>query len=206
MLFRLLSGSAAPAQSGAGDAPPKQPVGGILLVRAEPARYEHRGAHGKAERERVDHEANHRGVGERGEPPLPDERPHDEHVHDLVGGLKQVCPELRQREAREVGSRAATQEVYFPHWVFLCTIETKRTAAAKPRPLGSKRAHATKHPKSAGRHRAQVVPSAPRDFLPNITGSGSDLELTNLEVQGKPFLPIFLGEFYPLRVPSATKA
>ena len=31
MLFRLLSGSAAPAQSGAGEARPKQPVGGASL-------------------------------------------------------------------------------------------------------------------------------------------------------------------------------
>lgn len=121
-----------------------RPSGTVLLARAEPARDEYRGPDGEAERERVGHEADHRGVGERGEPPLPDERPHDEHVHDLVDGLKQVGAERRQREAREVGGRAAAQEVYFPHCIFLCTIETKRAAAAKPWPPGSNRARTKK--------------------------------------------------------------
>ena len=70
------------------------------------------GTQGESERERVGHEANHRGVGERGEPPLLDERPYDEHVYDLADGLKQVGAERWQCEAREVSSRTATQEVY----------------------------------------------------------------------------------------------
>ena len=119
---------------------PLRAGGAVPLARAEAARDEHRGADGEPERERVSHEADHRGVGERGEPPLPDERPHDEHVHDLVGGLQGVGAERRQREAREVRGRAAAEEVYFPHWLFLCTIETKRAAAAKPWPRGSNRA------------------------------------------------------------------
>lgn len=119
---------------------PLRAGGAVPLARAEAARDEHRGADGEPERERVSHEADHRGVGERGEPPLPDERPHDEHVHDLVGGLQEVGAERRQREAREVRGRAAAEEVYFPHWLFLCTIETKRAAAAKPWPRGSNRA------------------------------------------------------------------
>lgn len=119
---------------------PLRTRGTACVARAEPARGEHRGTHGKPERERVGHEADHRCVGERGEPPLPDERPHDEHVHGLVGGLQEVGAERRQREAREVRGRAATKEVYFLHHMFLCTIETKRAAAAKPRPLSSNRA------------------------------------------------------------------
>ena len=46
-----------------------RPGGAVLLARAETVRDEHRGADG--ERERVGDEADHRGVGELGEPPAP---------------------------------------------------------------------------------------------------------------------------------------
>ena len=102
----------------------------------------------------------------------------EETLGDQVGRLRAQIEKTR-------GGRAAAEEVYFPHWVFLCTIETKRAAAAKPRPLGSNRARTKTGPAEAGRQSAQVVPSAPRDFLPSITRSGSNLELADLEVQGR---------------------
>lgn len=115
----------------------------ICLARAKAARDEHRGAHSEAEQERVCHEAEHCCIGERGNLPLPHKHAHDEHIHNLIGGLQQVGAERRQRKICKVSGRAAAQKVHFFHWVFLCAVETKKAAAAKPRPLGSDRVRIT---------------------------------------------------------------